>query len=207
MLSARFDIRNFTLSRLTIFVSIAIITSACVANNANTASEPVGVLRPSADALFGERNPNGPAELAQFEFVIGDWDVDLTQFPRMGEPVSNKARWRNVWIADGFVVLQEWRGPYISGAELRAWDVEKQHWVGENIYAGSNWRSTHAHFIDGEMVVYNEDALDAGGAFINRETYYDIWPDSFKIRSEKSYDQGGTWVRGNYEMTANRIRN
>jgi len=74
--------------------------------------------QPSPDSPIGERNTNAPEEVAQFEFLIGDWDVEITWHPPQGEPNTYKARWHNHWINDGFDVMQEWRGPYITGTEL-----------------------------------------------------------------------------------------
>jgi len=160
-------------------------------------------------AAFGTRNPEGAAELAQFDFVIGEWAVDLTNFPRQGAPKKSKARWRNAWGVSGYVVMQEWHGPHVTGIEMRAWDASKKHWVGQNIYAGKDWsslRPTEARFTDGQMVIHTQGGSDADGPFINRETYFDIGPTTFKIKAEKSYDLGKSWVRGSYEMTATRMQ-
>ncbi|GJL91991.1 hypothetical protein [Hyphococcus sp.] len=158
--------------------------------------------QPDPDSPIGERNPKGPAELSQFDFVIGDWDVEITYRPPQGDPVTYKAQWHNHWVVDGFVVMQEWRGPYQTGAEMRAWNAKEKRWEGKNIYSGRTWRTTHAEFVGAEMKVYIEDAADQTGPHINRETYFDISGDRFQMKSDKSYDEGETWVRGDYEMVA-----
>ena len=37
---------------------------------------------------------------------------------------------------------------------------------------------------------------DANGEFIDRNTFYDIGPDSWKWRKDRSYDGGKTWFEG-----------
>jgi len=190
--------RASTLSLLSILAAFAI-------TGVNVAAQDAPIIyQPDPDSPIGVRNPKGPEELSQFDFVIGDWDVEITFFPPQGEAVTYNARWHNHWIIDGFVVMQEWRGPYATGAEFRAWDAQAKRWSGRNIYAGKEWHQTHADYVDGKMIVYIEDASDKSGSFINRETYFDIEADSFKMKSDRSYDEGESWEKGRYEMVATR---
>ncbi len=170
-----------------------------------SAQQPSIVYQPDPDSPIGTRNPKAPAETAQFDFVIGDWDVWITWTPENGEPQSYAAKWHNHWIIDGFAVMQEWRGPYITGAEFRFYDPQKKGWYGHNIYVGNEWKSTTAEYKDGKMMVYIDKAGPKGD-FINRETYFDITADTFKMKSDRSYDGGETWETGAYSMTATRVR-
>jgi hypothetical protein len=159
---------------------------------------PPTLYQPNPDSPIGARNPRGAEGLAQFDFVIGDWDVDITFNGN-----RYNARWHNTWIVDGFVVMQEWRGPYMTGAEFRAYDPDTNTWSGQNIYSGQEWRHTTAHR-DGETMIVVIEADGPRGPFLNRETYSDITPSSFSMRSELSFDNGATWEPGRYGMTATR---
>lgn len=80
------------------------------------------LFQPVEDSPILAHNSAGPVELAQFDFLAGDWDVTVTM-PRTGtSPLVHPARWHNHWIANGFVMLQEWRGPYATGIELRSYN-------------------------------------------------------------------------------------
>jgi hypothetical protein len=166
------------------------------------------IYQPSPDSPIGERNPNGPAELAQYDFLIGDWDVDMTWYFDGKPPTKSVAKWHNHWIINGNVVMLEWRGTDYTGAEIRQWDKNQNKWTGVNIYPD------FSHAPKAITAEKNGDTMQVfipvegkNGPFINRETYYDITPDRYKMRSENSFDGGETWQRGLYEMTVTRTRN
>ena len=161
--------------------------------------------QPSPDSPIGERNTNAPEEVAQFEFLIGDWDVEITWHPPQGEPNTYKARWHNHWINDGFDVMQEWRGPYITGTELRHYDPTLGHWVGKNLYVGGNWVNTTARVNGDNMVVIIDASSATDGAFLNRETYFEITNNRWRMKSDRSFDKGETWTKGRYDMIAIRF--
>lgn len=161
--------------------------------------------QPDPDSPIGERNPNGPPQLAEFDFVIGDWDVVIDYIAPNGQTVTYEARWHNHWILNGMAVMQEWRGPYATGAEFRAWNVQAQEWQGQNIYPTlpNGWRTTTARRFDDRMEIYI-DAVDADGPMINREVYSEITEDRMRMHSEISRDGGETWETGRYSMVMTR---
>lgn len=162
--------------------------------------------QPNPDSPFGVLNKKAPAEVAQFEFVIGDWDVEITWYPPQGEPNTYKSRWHNHWFNNGFDVMQEWRGPYITGTEFRHYDATLGHWTGKNLYVGGNWVNTTARVDGDNMVVIIEASNATDGAFLNRETYFDITDNRWRMKSDRSFDNGETWIKGRYDMIATRSR-
>jgi len=192
------------LSRLVI-VAVAVagfLAMACF--QVATAQEGQEIIyQPNPDSPLGERNPDGAAELAQFEFLIGNWDVEVTYFGPDGNAINYRAEFHNIWIVDGLVVFQEWREPYTTGAEFRSYDKKSNTWRGNNFYPGRGWWATEAVWDKnkGQMVVTSKKT-DQRGVVINKEIYFDITGSGFKIRSEASYDQGETWERGTFELTA-----
>ena len=118
--------------------------------------------------------------------------------------IADCARWENRWLVDGTLVHQVWIGPAVRGSEFRGWDASAGRWTGHNRYSNGQWRTTVADYVDGEMIVQIVDARDQNGPFINRETYFDIGPDRFSMKSERSYDGGRTFVKGAYSMVCNR---
>ncbi|WP_375202259.1 hypothetical protein [Hyphococcus sp.] len=162
--------------------------------------------QPDPDSPVGARNPKASEGLAQYDFLIGDWDVDIIWTPG-AQKFQYKARWHNVWIVDGLVVMQEWRGPYQTGAEFRSYDAETDSWSGYNIYPTyKGWTRATARVEGDRMIVLVEGFSDDKGAYVNRETYHDISEHTFTMYSEKSYDSGETWSPGDYSMTAVRSR-
>jgi hypothetical protein len=159
--------------------------------------------QPDPDSPIGTRNADGPAQLAEYDFVIGDWDVSITVALQDGQEMTYDARWHNHWILDGLAVMQEWRGPYATGAEFRTFNARDGHWAGYNIYPGAprGWRPTTSQLTGDDMVVTIE-GIDAQGPMLNRETYTDITADSFRMYSEISRDEGVSWETGGYHMMA-----
>ena len=67
-----------------------------------TASSAQEILyRPVPDSPIGERNPNAPEGTSQYEFLIGDWDVDVTLRQNGRAPLRYAAKWHNHWINAG----------------------------------------------------------------------------------------------------------
>ncbi len=152
--------------------------------------------------------PPDHAELAQFDFLAGDWDVTVTM-PRAGsQPLVYHAKWHNHWIANGYVMMQEWRGPYATGTELRSFNPVTHKWDGHNLYVPEpgTWYENEAELVGGDMVVTRHTKTPDGTPLINREVYHAISADRFEIRTEASLDEGVSWRPGRYSLVATRIR-
>lgn len=145
-----------------------------------------------------------PPELSQFDFVIGEWDVHIFWRGQDDKWVDYKATWRCSRLAGGYMVHQDWDGPYLKGSEFRAWDKKKKKWIGHNFYAGGQWANTESEFVNGDMIVLITGVSDARGDYINRETYSNISDNSFKMKSDRSYDGGKTWEPGRYRLEVER---
>ncbi len=162
---------------------------------------------PDVDSQKMVRNEKGAPELSQYDFLIGDWDVEITMKRPNSEDFVYHAKWQNHWINDGYVVMQEWRGPYSTGTELRAFETKSGKWVGQNIYSPgpAGWYQNIAEMVGKEMIVTTVKKDKSGKDFLNKEIYFNITENSFEIRTATSADHGITWGEGNYNLTANRI--
>ena len=161
---------------------------------------PPILYQPNPDSPIESRNPKAAKELDQFQFLIGDWNATITWQPQGGKPMTYSAKWHNHWIIDGHAVMQEWRGPYLTGTEIRYYNPKTKQWTGKNLYVNGDWKDTVAEWKEDKMVVTILNAEDKSGKFLNRETYFDIKVDSFKMKSDRSYDGGESWVQGAYFM-------
>ena len=170
-------------------------------------AQPI-LYQPAQDSPILARNPAGPAELAQYDFLAGDWDVTVTMPRPGGQPMVFRAKWHNHWVANGLVMVQEWRGPYATGIELRSFNPVTRRWDGRNLYLADpgTWYETEAEMVGAEMVVTRHDKAPDGSPLINREIYHGIEADRFAIRTEASADGGRTWAPGRYRLVAVRIR-
>lgn len=156
------------------------------------------------DSPIGVRNANAPLELRQLEFLIGDWKAAVVLHQPNGD-VSYEARWRNIWIVDGYAIMQEWRDPYSTGAELRTYNSKTGRWEGRNYYAGwDTWTESSGAFVDGEFVI-DTKTIGPEGPRLSRERYFDIQPGSFRMAATHSTDGGKTWSAPTYEMACARL--
>ena len=162
----------------------------------------IGAVSAFAQNTVPKKSADLPEEISQFAFVIGEWDAHVVWKGADGSTGETDATWRCEWLAGGYMVHQNWDGPYLKGSEFRAWDKKQKKWLGHNFYGGRQWAHTECKFEDGNMIVFITGVSDKRGDFINRETYYDIQADSFSLKSERSYDGGKTWEPGRYHVTA-----
>jgi hypothetical protein len=181
-----------------------ILALGLVASETRAQDQPI-LYQPETDSPLGARNPLAPPEAAQFDFLIGDWNAVVTYTVPGKEPLVFNARWHNTWIVNGYAVMQEWRGPYATGAEFRYFDPTLHKWTGYNLYSGSAWKETWAEWQEDKMAVYSKGE-GPQGEFLNRETYYDIHADSISLRSDRSFDDGATWKPHTFSIEMTRIR-
>jgi hypothetical protein len=181
---------------------------AAVALSAQVSLAQVSPPAPRADSPILARNPAGPAELAQYEFLAGDWDVTVTLQRAGGQSVVYQAAWHNHWVANGLVMMQEWREPGSTGIELRSFNPVTRKWDGRNLYVPTpgTWYENQAEFVGGEMIVTTHTQAANGVAEIKREIYHAIATDRFEIRTTVSRDGGASWTPGGYSLVATRIK-
>lgn len=185
------------------FIGALAAMAALISTNAFAGSPPIQ-FQPSPDSPIGVRNPSAPEELQQLEFLIGDWNVDVVLHRPNGD-ISYRARWHNTWIVNGFAIMQEWRDPYSTGAELRTYNPKTGRWEGRNFYSGWDaWTESEGDFANGEFVI---DTKTEGpdGPKLSRERYFDIQPNSFRMVAMHSIDGGKSWSAPTYEMVCARV--
>jgi hypothetical protein len=177
---------------------------AALLSTSSLAQTPAGLIRPDPDSPIGTRNTNAPAELQQLEFLIGDWSVALVLHGPEGDR-SYEARWHNIWIVNGFAIMQEWRDAHSTGAEFRTYNPRTGRWEGRNYYAGEpTWTVSEGAFTDGEFIVETRSGRP-GDLTVGRERYFDIQPNSFRMVATRSLDGGLTWSAPTYEMVCTRL--
>ena len=182
--------------------AIGAFLAALSCSTTSFAQAPSILYQPNPDSPIGVRNANAPAELQQLEFLIGDWTVAVVLHRPAGD-IAYEARWHNVWIVNGFAIMQEWRDLYSTGAELRSFNVQTGRWEGRNFY-GQTWTESEGAFANGEFVIDTQTA-GPNGPSLGRERYFDIQPNSFRLVATRSSDGGLTWSAPTYEMVCTRI--
>lgn len=156
------------------------------------------------DQEFGEPNPNAPAALSQFAFLIGRWRCEAKlRLSASAEWETFEATWLGRYILAGFAIADEYRmrSPsgevIVLGMNFRAYDAAKQSWNIKwlNAVAGT-WVDLGPEELggvsfDGQSITYALREPMAAHAY-TRATYTDISETHFTWRGEKSED-GKSW--------------
>jgi hypothetical protein len=155
------------------------------------------------DQEFGNLNPNAPAALSQFSFLIGRWRCEAKVRSANGEWQTFRAMWLGRFILEGYAIADEYRMTSSSGElivlgmNFRAYDATKQIWSIKwlNALAGT-WVDLGSEELggvrfDGQSIIYAFKEPMAAHAY-TRATYTNISKTHFTWRGEKS-DGGNAW--------------
>ncbi len=149
---------------------------------------------------FTPYDPALPAEARQFDFWLGQWDVNL-RIKRDGEwpEASVSARAEIYPILHGKAVLELWNSDPIKGLSLRYFDTAQDKWLlwlnwpGQNRSGSNGLSGTFRH---GRGDFYSERPTQDGGTLISRYSFNDITPTSLRWDDSFSDDGGETWRHG-----------
>jgi hypothetical protein len=155
------------------------------------------------DVDFGKPNPNAPAALSRFGFLIGRWRCEAEVRSANGACQTFEAEWLGRFILDGYAIADEYRmmGPagelIVLGMNFRTYDARKQIWNIKwlNAVAGT-WVDLGPEELggvrfDGQSIVYSFREPMASHAY-TRATYTNISNAHFTWRGERS-DDGRAW--------------
>ncbi len=174
---------------------------------------PLGSLLLSA-GLSAQQLPNGapatwpindtlPPEARQFDFWVGEWDVNL----RTLQPDNS---WKDTYksvahifpILQGKAILELWDEASIKGYSLRYYDTRRKEWVLWLNWPGNNRSGSSSlagNFRHGRGDFYSRAQSADGSTRISRYSFNDITPVSLRWDDGFSEDGGKTW-RGNWIM-------
>jgi hypothetical protein len=155
------------------------------------------------DQEFGKLNPNAPAALSRFAFLIGKWRCEAKLKSANGAWQTFEAAWLGRFILDGYAIADEYRmlgssGELIVlGMNFRTYDAAKQIWNIKwlNALAG-NWTDLASEEFGGlrfddQSIIYAFKEPVASHAY-TRATYTSHSTRHFTWRGEKS-DDAKTW--------------
>lgn len=147
----------------------------------------------------------GPSiEGRQFDFLIGDWDVQAMRYNEDGAPLFQyKASWNAKYLNDGRMIVDDFKayaptGQAISSyVTLRTYSETTHRWEMAGLSAlqpavAAQW---HGEFKDGEMLLDATGNDPAGNMIKTKIRFFDITTSSFSWESKMSRDAGQTWVK------------
>jgi len=158
-----------------------------------------------------------PAEARQFDFLIGQWEIEVK--PKVGSLVAMihgaprlVGSWKAWRALDGFGVEDELRiadasgNPISLNEALRVFDRSRNRWsiVGLDVYRARFSNST-AQWNGTEMRIDGNGVDGEGKAYLSRVRYFAISADAFRMQQDRSLDNGQTWDEATLTIEARRV--
>jgi len=158
-----------------------------------------------------------PAEAAQFDFLVGQWELEVT--PKVsglaamihGAPklVGSWKAWRSF---DGFGLDDELRildasgNPVSLNHSQRIFDAKTKRWLvsGLDVYR-ARFGSASGQWQNGEMRLEGSGQNNEGKPVLTRTRFTEITAERFKMRQDRSLDNGANWEEGTLTVVAKRI--
>lgn len=159
---------------------------------------------PSTSSLLFSDGP--AAEVVEHDlygWLIGGWDLDVTDIDADGTRHKSKGECHFTWALEGRAVQDVWITPPVSqrkpgdtrvrnryGTTIRTYDAQRGMWRVTWINPATGaFNVLFARRVNGDIV--QEGTLDDGR--LTRWCFRDITDDSFRWTAEVSSDQGATW--------------
>ena len=149
-------------------------------------------------------SPAAPMETAQFRFLIGKWKTRLRwmrdiQSREYGP--TQEGIWSASFASQGYAIMDEWiplNGGSGGGPTFRSFDPRTKKWVMTYIPVNQprerTWLMEGAFDERGELEGAFEGVDPLGRKYMQKVFFYDIHPDRFTWRADRSYDGGKTWI-------------
>jgi hypothetical protein len=144
------------------------------------------------------------AESHQFDFLVGDWNVQATRFKEDGSTVFQyKAAWNAKLLNDGRMLMDDFRAlspsgqPVSSFVTLRTFSEATQRWeiVGLGAFQPNTISEWYGHSQSGEMLLLAKGRAPNGALVQTRIRFFDIKANSFSWESHLSSDEGKNWQK------------
>jgi len=152
---------------------------------------------------YGSPAEGMPEEFSQFEFIIGDFDIQFRNWDaeagEWGEPQPYFAQWNGRYGLSGRAIIDEWYAPGFgyreqsgAGINIRIWDVEEGIWK-------TAWHNTATNTVlDLRQQVLEDGRLHLWQVYpeaAERNIWFETYEDGEWSRIDQSRDEEtGEWV-------------
>jgi hypothetical protein len=131
--------------------------------------------------------PCAKPEHRQFDFWVGEWEVQDPKGNRAGENSIKR-------ILGGCVILESWRGARgANGTSVNTFDASRGVWHQTWVDDQGGLLQLEGHATDGGMVLEGSQTRHEGGPSRERITWERKGPDRVRQLWESSTAEGKTW--------------
>lgn len=176
------------------------------ANGGEAMSDP-------AITTYGSLNPDAPAELGLFAFLVGKWSGSAQARNPDGTYTEYQFDWIGRYLLDGMAIADEMRmsaadGGAIQGMSLRFFNSGNNSWTIEFLNFNRSFlrkqvnANVGAVTQEGAQIIVSQTGPDGGPG---REIYTLIDPDHFTYRMDFSAGDAQTWDEGVVKIDMKRV--
>ena len=168
----------------------------------------VAIEQPLSAQVIPKRTPEQikasyDAHKGEFDYLLGDWEFTSMSV----EYGKGRGFWSAVRLAEGAQILDEYRvvgdsgETYYASSTLRAYNAILDRWELVSAESGTGLQNVGtAQKVGAEMRIEQKF-----GSSVWRIRYYDIRPERFSWRADRSTDGGKTWTKNVLTIEARRI--
>jgi tetratricopeptide (TPR) repeat protein len=126
-------------------------------------------------------------EYKQFDFWVGDWNVQTQQGQMVGTNTVQR-------IEDGCILLENWTGLQGgTGKSINFYNVGTGKWRQTWVDSTGNVAEFQGQYKDGALRYEGEGYPRGGQKVLSRLTFFNLGPDRVRQFAEQSTDGGKTW--------------
>jgi len=148
---------------------------------------------------FGEPAEGAPAEIQQFEFLIGNFRIEARRWA--DEAFSEgylEAQWNGRWGLDGRVVIDDWFGPQISPEAPRNFGTNVRYFNPETGRWSMVWQATNGSAMVLEAEQGEDGVLRMWQVYpeptTERQIHFEIYGDDHWARIDGGVDENGNFT-------------
>jgi hypothetical protein len=158
-----------------------------------------------------------PREAAQFDFLVGQWDLTVTpKVSGLAARIHGAPKLTGTWKAwrafDGFGIEDEMRivdgsgNPASLSHTMRVFNATDKRWSNTSLDVyRSRFSSSTADWRNNEMHTTGTGVDAEGKAYMTRSRFSAISKDRFTFQQDRSTDNGKTWNEAVLRIEAKRI--
>ena len=149
--------------------------------------------------------------LKQIDFFIGEWNIEAVDILPDGSFQKNRAKSVVRYILDGeaiqddYLLLDNNDTIIFRGTSIRSYNQNTNKYQIVWIMPSHKGITDIVAEWKNNKLISTGKGYDSSGSFLERFEYYDIKPNSYKFKMDRSYDGGKTWIENFGKFTATRV--
>lgn len=150
--------------------------------------------------------------LKKLDFFIGEWELTTKASRPDGSVMMGKARTKAYYILDqtaiqdDFFALDPNDNVVFRGTSIRSYNRQSGKYQIVWVMPGVNGITDISGVMSNGKLVTTGKGYDGNGEFLERFEYYNIKPDSYSFKMDRSYDGGKTWLVNFSSFDAKKVK-